>query len=99
METQTCNYVPCGCPVDSPCECTFTKNAAGKQLRKFDCSLRGLTTLKGLDIWKEADYFDLSINKIWNGGEVAMLSKSLSLELISYIFYSCTNAKLEASRS
>jgi len=73
METQTCNYVPCGCPTDSPCECTFTKNAAGKQLRKFDCSLRGLTTLKGLEIWKEADYFDLSINKIWNGGEVAML--------------------------
>ena len=86
METQTCNYVPCGCPVDSPCECTFTKNAAGKQLRKFDCSLRGLTTLKGLDIWKEADYFDLSINKIWNGGEVAMLSKSLSIKT-DFIFF------------
>ena len=82
METKTCNYVPCGCPVDSPCECTFTKNAAGKQLRKFDCSLRGLTTLKGLAIWKEADYFDLSINKIWNGGEVAMLSKFLISDIL-----------------
>lgn len=88
METKTCNYVPCGCPVDSPCECTFTKNAAGKQLRKFDCSLRGLTTLKGLAIWKEADYFDLSINKIWNGGEVAMLSKffDVKFRINLYIF-------------
>ena len=77
METQRCNFIPCGCPTDSPCECTFAKNAAGKQLRKFDCSNRGLTTLKGLEIWPQAEYFDLTKNKIWNGGEVSMLGKCL----------------------
>ena len=57
------------------CECSFTKNAAGKTLKKFDCSMKGITSLKGMEIWKDAEYFDLSINKVWSGQEVYDLGK------------------------
>ena len=67
--------MPCGCPTDTKCECSFTKNAAGKTLKKFDCSMKGITSLKGMEIWKDAEYFDLSINKVWSGQEVYDLGK------------------------
>ena len=75
--------MPCGCPTDTKCECSFTKNAAGKTLKKFDCSMKGITSLKGMEIWKDAEYFDLSINKVWSGQEVYDLGK---LKIIGIYF-------------
>ena len=83
LETKQCNYMPCGCPTDTKCECSFTKNAAGKTLKKFDCSMKGITSLKGMEIWKDAEYFDLSINKVWSGQEVYDLGK---LKIIGIYF-------------
>jgi len=72
--------MPCGCPTDTKCECSFTKNAAGKTLKKFDCSMKGITSLKGMEIWKDAEYFDLSINKVWSGQEVYDLGNLKNIE-------------------
>ena len=72
--------MPCGCPTDTKCECSFTKNAAGKTLKKFDCSMKGITSLKGMEIWKDAEYFDLSINKVWSGQEVFDLGNLKNIE-------------------
>ena len=74
--------MPCGCPTDTKCECSFTKNAAGKTLKKFDCSMKGITSLKGMEIWKDAEYFDLSINKVWSGQEVYDLGKLKNIETL-----------------
>ena len=82
LETKQCNYMPCGCPTDTKCECSFTKNAAGKTLKKFDCSMKGITSLKGMEIWKDAEYFDLSINKVWSGQEVYDLGKLKNIETL-----------------
>ena len=113
LETKQCNYMPCGCPTDTKCECSFTKNAAGKTLKKFDCSMRGITSLKGMEIWKDAEYFDLSINKVWSGQEVYDLGNLKNIEtffeplfrlsgfsLVEIIFFnskSFANAQIETS--
>ena len=105
--------MPCGCPTDTKCECSFTKNAAGKTLKKFDCSMKGITSLKGMEIWKDAEYFDLSINKVWSGQEVYDLGNLKNIEtffeplfrlsgfsLVEITFFnskSFANAQLETS--
>ena len=51
--------------------------------KKFDCSMKGITSLKGMEIWKDAEYFDLSINKVWSGQEVYDLGKLKITQSIS----------------
>jgi hypothetical protein len=77
LDTETCNPIPCGCPENSPCECLVFENAAGKTLLKYDCSNQGITSVKKIPIWKEAEYLDLSINKIWNTADVGYMLRSM----------------------
>lgn len=53
------------------------ENAAGKTLLKYDCSNQGITSVKKIPIWKEAEYLDLSINKIWNTADVGYMLRSM----------------------
>ena len=42
--------------------------------------MKGITSLKGMEIWKDAEYFDLSINKVWSGQEVYDLGNLKNIE-------------------
>ena len=42
--------------------------------------MKGITSLKGMEIWKDAEYFDLSINKVWSGQEVFDLGNLKNIE-------------------